>query len=171
MSNIEFHLIDRRSPQGFTFVVPADRRVMIEPTDDMSAVVQKMVRRLGNHRIHVLRIEAHGTITGIGTVVNTIQFGSAMNVATVSAFQRIRPLMSSSYSGPPTGGINYRTVHPRIEMHCCQLVPLCNPILQALANAVHVPLFASSAPQDVDARSRHAAYRIEPPVTRFEPGP
>lgn len=140
----------------------------------MSDVVRKIIQKIGRNRIEVLRIEAHGTITGPGILINAIQFGAAMDATTVRVFRSIMGHMSSFYSGPPIfdatpGRAYYATVFPRIEMHCCRVVPICNSILQALAEAVHAPVFASSADQDVDARTGSDPFGFEGPVFRFEP--
>jgi hypothetical protein len=167
--NIEFHLIDIRSPRGFEVVVPHNRWRQVLPEHNMSVVVDNLIAACGRNRLDVLRIEAHGVVSGeMSAIVDTIQLGSDMNSSTVLQFQRIRSLWSCPYQAPMLGTY-YPGVRRRIEMHCCELVPGCNSTLQALANAARAPVFATSASGDVNASAGGDPYALAEPVYRFNP--
>ncbi len=171
--NIEFHLMDPRSPCGFDCVVARNRREIILETDTIAAVVTKLIRSCGTHRLNVVRIEAHGRVGTASAIVNGIDFGCDMNATTVRDFQQIRSLWSRDYV--PAYLCSelvpnyYPAFIPRIEMHGCEVVPGCNLTLQALANAANAPVFGSSSSQDVNANPGADAFAIEGPVFRFDP--
>jgi hypothetical protein len=178
---IYLHLIDFRSPRGFEIVVPeghrnAYQRMRISPNDSMQTVVSNILRQYNRpsdrHPLDVIRIEAHGDYQGGSAIVNKIKFGQAMDALTVDAFREIRPLWHVVYQ-PDDHGVRYQSVIPRIEMHCCELVPGCNEALQALAVAAQAPVFASSLAQDVDARPGSDPFALERPgyIYRFNPYP
>ncbi len=173
---IQLHLIDQRSPRGFTFipdVIPAGRRgtypilrmsrpgltpdspmyammSLVGPNDTLVAVVNNILSQYGQaRRLDVIRIEGHGRVAGVNNIVNAIEFSNLMDAATVTTFTRIVHLWSRAYA-PIASGTSYDAVIPRIEIHGCQPVHGCDPILQALANASQAAVFASSAVQTVN---------------------
>jgi len=193
---LNLHLIDQRSPRGFTFIstcVPARMRSnypilrmqrpgippghpmyammsLVGPSDTMDAVLTTILSQYRPNSLDVIRVECHGVAPYPGANVDTIEFGAIMNASTVSAFTRIRPLWSRPFAAVTPGTV-YNTVVPRIEMHGCEPVPGCNATLQALATAAQACVFASSASQDVNTSGRwQDMFAIEPPVFQFNPG-
>jgi hypothetical protein len=184
---IYLHLVDLRSPRGYA-VIPTDhhsafQRIDVAATDTMNSVVSRIFQFFGNdrrnpHPLDMIRIEAHGTNAQgdpNSSIIDTIQFGAAMDVSTVGAFSRIAPLWHIAYRPDCLESQEYRAVFPRIEMHCCGIVPRCNPILQSLANAARAPVFASRWLQCVSnepcfgSTAPASLFGLEGPISRFNP--
>lgn len=168
---IEIALIDIDSPRGFTFVVPRQRRIMVQRSHTMGQIVDQIFAMCRPRSLDVIRIEAHGEVEGpFNAIVNRVEFGAAFNADTVSAFRSIRSLWSQPWQMPMYNVQNgYMYEIPRIEMHGCEVVPLIIPTLQALASYALTNVFGSSASQDVDARDGQNPYAIEGQVYRFVP--
>jgi hypothetical protein len=173
---VYLHLIDVRSPRGFTVVVPEgsrsayQRMPLVQTTDTMADVVADIMRRYGRRRypLDVIRMEAHGVVGRGSAVVNQIQLGTGLTVSSARAFREIRSLWSRTYE-PDDRDLWYRSVIPRIEMHVCEVIPGCVLTLRALAEEARAPVFASSASQDVDARPGFDAFAMEGRIRRFNP--
>ncbi len=186
---IQLHLIDRRSPRGFTFIPrarqatypilriprsgqqPDDWFSLVGPEDTMVVVVSNILSQYGRPpgRLDVIRFEAHGIAPFVGAPVDRIDFASAMDATSVGAFSQIVALWSRPYRPGVASATAYTSIVPRIEMHGCEPVHGCDAMLQALANAAQAMVFASSASQTVSGHWRDM-FAIEPPVFRFDPG-
>jgi hypothetical protein len=192
---INLHLVDQRSPRGFTVAVPRHNprinkilrmqarlsslgigpaqdqyamQSLIGENDTMAAVVTEITSQYSSQALDAIRIECHGIeIPGAG--VFGLRFGQSFNAGDTSQFRRIQPLWSSPYSPVPLGTA-YGNVVPRIECHGCAPVHGCNAILQALASAANAPVFASNESQTVHAARGTNPYAFEGAVWRFVPG-
>jgi hypothetical protein len=144
---------------------------LIGGADTMSCVVRCIMGQFNPGSLDLIRVEAHGRLPGAVGSANSVQFGARMEAADIECFSQIATLWSHPYTGSPaspTTPIN--RLSPRIEFHCCRIVPGCDAMLQALANASLAYVLASSADQDVDLRRGRDRYAMEPPVFRFDPG-
>lgn len=195
---MNLHLIDQRSPRGFTVAVPLHdprtneilrmrarlRRMRIASTDvryalqsligendSMADVVAEITSQYGSPRrpLDVIRIECHG-IEGPGGGVFGLRFGQSMNTGDVAAFRGIQSLWSRFYSVVEVSHPTVESVIPRIECHGCAPVHGCNAILQALATAANASVFASNTSQEVHAGRRENPYAFEGSIFQFVPG-
>ena len=193
---INLHLIDQRSPRGFTEGVryhdPRTNQILrmqtrlrrmritsghpqyasqslIGENDSMVAVMDEIRSQYGppSRPLDVIRIECHGIDTGYG--VFSLQFGQRFNIGDANEFRRIHSLWSHPYSAVPVN-TPYSNVIPRIECHGCAPVHGCDALLQALATVANATVFASNVSQEVHAGRRENPYAFEGSVFRFVPG-
>ena len=74
---IEIALIDHRSPRGFTFVVPRQRRIMVQSSHTMGQIVDQILAMCRPRSLDVIRIEAHGQVEGeFNAIVDRVPFHS-----------------------------------------------------------------------------------------------
>jgi hypothetical protein len=191
---VNLHLVDQRSPRGFTVAVPRHNprinkilrmqtrlsgmgierghnlyamQSLIGENDTMGAVVDEILSQYSSSSLDAIRIECHGIeIPGAG--VFGLRFGQSFNAGDTNEFRRIQPRWSSSYSPVPLSTA-YGNVVPRLECHGCAPVHGCNGILQALATAANAAVFASNVSQTVHATGGNP-YAFEGAVWRFVPG-
>ena len=192
---INLHLVDQRSPRGFTVAVPRHNprinkilrmqarisRLGIAPghdqyalqsligeQDTMAAVVTEITSQYASQALDAIRIECHGIeIAGVG--VFGLRFGQSFNAGDTNQFRSVQPLWSSPYAPVPVS-TPYGSVVPRIECHGCAPVHGCDALLQALATAANAPVFASNESQTVHAARGAQPYAFEGAVFRFIPG-
>jgi len=97
--------------------------------------------------------------------------GTGLTASNVNAFRSIRGLWRIAYEThvdprERPGYSNYRLCIPRVEMHVCRAALRQEAPLQALANAVQAPVFASYTLQTIGDPDN---FVIEGALTRHEP--
>ena len=119
--------------------------------EDVHHVVQRVCNVVQPHSLDVLRICAHGSSNASQPA---ILLGNGLTDSSVHAFEAIRPLWRIVYQPEQLrrhqrGALNYHAVIPRVELHVCNAALRQEAPLQALANAVQAPVFASYTVQRI----------------------